>query len=421
MVHCLNDQGGKVMDVSEEKTGTLRAEAHGHAPIVQTIAIEGNGARPSHKGNGYKETDKMYTLNTTEVHGVAYSMGHDERSAQFTPNKTDPLTASDYKQPPIVGQPKIAGTLSATFYKGAGNNSVDASLIPDVKHKTVRRLTPLECERLQGLPDEECFVLLDLKNEKVVFIRWLEYQKSPAQYAEDKCHKKQRFVGIVEKSKLLENALFVERNIHSSNQKTNKPVRFNVPINLEDNEQEKLNLWERLRNVFNAEKISKSLLQNQTTNFVQSNVPMNIEKENIARNGEMVQQNKEKVKKEGKFGISALEQFGNEIRALAKDVAKPIQVMEQNSQFTILDLTEIVQIQGMLPKILSFFAQNVITMFTLKQEQIVAISLGIKGYTDIEFNGKPAPDSKRYKAIGNGMAVPCSDFIMRRIAEVNNE
>lgn len=53
-----------------------------------------------------------------------YSIGHDERSAQFTPNKTDPLTASDYKQPPIVNA-----------------------------QKTVRRLTPLECERLMGLPD----------------------------------------------------------------------------------------------------------------------------------------------------------------------------------------------------------------------------------------------------------------------------
>ena len=43
------------------------------------------------------------------------------------------------------------------------------------------------------------------------------------------------------------------------------------------------------------------------------------------------------------------------------------------------------------------------------------------GYTDIEYNGKPAPDSKRYKAIGNGMAVPCSDFIMKRISEVAND
>ena len=45
--------------------------------------------------------------------------------------------------------------------------------------------------------------------------------------------------------------------------------------------------------------------------------------------------------------------------------------------------------------------------------------MGLPDYwTDVEFNGKPAPDSKRYKAIGNGMAVPCSTFILKRIVEV---
>lgn len=38
----------------------------------RTIYIEGNGARPSHMGDGYKESDVMYTLNTIEKHGVAY-------------------------------------------------------------------------------------------------------------------------------------------------------------------------------------------------------------------------------------------------------------------------------------------------------------------------------------------------------------
>lgn len=37
------------------------------------------------------------------------------------------------------------------------------------------------------------------------------------------------------------------------------------------------------------------------------------------------------------------------------------------------------------------------------------------GYTNIEFNGKPAPDSRRYKAIGNGMAQPCADYVIKRI------
>lgn len=35
------------------------------------VAIEGNGTRNSHKGDGYKESDTMYTLNTVEQHGVA--------------------------------------------------------------------------------------------------------------------------------------------------------------------------------------------------------------------------------------------------------------------------------------------------------------------------------------------------------------
>lgn len=42
------------------------------------------------------------------------------------------------------------------------------------------------------------------------------------------------------------------------------------------------------------------------------------------------------------------------------------------------------------------------------------------GYTDIEFKGKPAPDSRRYKALGNGMAQPCADYVIRRIQEVND-
>ena len=36
------------------------------------IALEGNGARPSHMGNGYSECDTMYTLNTIEQHSVCF-------------------------------------------------------------------------------------------------------------------------------------------------------------------------------------------------------------------------------------------------------------------------------------------------------------------------------------------------------------
>ena len=45
----------------------------------------------------------------------------------------------------------VMGSLQARDYKGVGNQYVqEGKLIIDTK---VRRLTPLECERLQGFPD----------------------------------------------------------------------------------------------------------------------------------------------------------------------------------------------------------------------------------------------------------------------------
>lgn len=38
-------------------------------------------------------------------------------------------------------------------------------------------------------------------------------------------------------------------------------------------------------------------------------------------------------------------------------------------------------------------------------------------FTDVECNGKPASDSQRYKAIGNGMAQPCADFVLGQVVK----
>lgn len=41
------------------------------------------------------------------------------------------------------------------------------------------------------------------------------------------------------------------------------------------------------------------------------------------------------------------------------------------------------------------------------------------GWTDVEFKRKKAPDGRRYKAIGNSMAVPVMRWIGERIATVD--
>ena len=43
-------------------------------PRSDIVCLEGNGSRPSHRGDGYIESQVMYTLNTTEVHAVAYGI-----------------------------------------------------------------------------------------------------------------------------------------------------------------------------------------------------------------------------------------------------------------------------------------------------------------------------------------------------------
>lgn len=115
--YCLNDQGGQQIDVSENVSGTLRAEEHGHQPAVVygisayesnamkspnpksgvyeadttrtldnnggnpacnqggMIVLEGNGSRDSHRGDGYKESEISYSLNTVEHHAVCVGNG----------------------------------------------------------------------------------------------------------------------------------------------------------------------------------------------------------------------------------------------------------------------------------------------------------------------------------------------------------
>lgn len=54
----------------EATAGGIGESAESAGGAVETICLEGNGSRESHFGNGYAESDVMYTLNTIEQHGV---------------------------------------------------------------------------------------------------------------------------------------------------------------------------------------------------------------------------------------------------------------------------------------------------------------------------------------------------------------
>ena len=88
----MGGQGAKAGGIgySEKASPTLKSVLSGSNTIPDvvhpTIAIEGNGQRESHQGNGYVESDQMYTLNTVEKHAVCYGIGSYASNAMKSEN-----------------------------------------------------------------------------------------------------------------------------------------------------------------------------------------------------------------------------------------------------------------------------------------------------------------------------------------------
>lgn len=75
-VLCLNDQGGSLMDVSADKAGTLRAEAHGHQPVVCAGFKPFAGAKAG--SIGY-QPEQAPTLTAEQECAVYENHGQDSR------------------------------------------------------------------------------------------------------------------------------------------------------------------------------------------------------------------------------------------------------------------------------------------------------------------------------------------------------
>ena len=93
------------------------------------------------------------------------------------------LAARDYKGPQAVCYQEKIGSLCARNYKGIGSQYVDKDKCI-VEYKTkyiVRRLTPTECARLQGMPDMWCRLsqIEDMSDEDYEF--WKEAHKTYAE------------------------------------------------------------------------------------------------------------------------------------------------------------------------------------------------------------------------------------------------
>lgn len=203
-VLCLNDQGGEVMNCSENVVGTLRAQERGHQPLVlEQELFENHGIDARYTGphpvaptlsasygtggNNVPlisrcEAESVCVASSTisrEEGGsdglgcqeeLAYAITRKNRHAVFRRQRSDALkedcligtqTARQGKdatdlilEASDVGQEsgEIAGAQHEALQREAEGNSFH-SAHPGLSERLIRRLTPLECERLQGFPD----------------------------------------------------------------------------------------------------------------------------------------------------------------------------------------------------------------------------------------------------------------------------
>lgn len=189
---CLNDQGGFVMGVSENVTGALRAQEHGHQPAVcyGISSYESNAMKSANPNSGIYEADTSRTLDLNggnpacnqggiavvfdasrrhnyepfgdvcETVQAAYGTGVEREvvcvgNGQLAQAKlSDKVGALNcmHDQQAVITYSSSVGALCMDDYKGPNRQYVGQDKL-QINGSVVRRLTPLECERLQGFPD----------------------------------------------------------------------------------------------------------------------------------------------------------------------------------------------------------------------------------------------------------------------------
>ena len=145
-VMCLNDQGGNVMGVSHDVSGTLRAQKHGHQPSVLDMSHACDVIRDC--GEVVPSLQARMGTGGNQV-PLIYGIGNGQSNEASVMAEEVSQTLNTMHDAQAVMCEDVSHALRA---KAGCAYREDAETYP-VQNMVVRRLTPLECERLQGFPD----------------------------------------------------------------------------------------------------------------------------------------------------------------------------------------------------------------------------------------------------------------------------
>ena len=134
----------------------------GNVPIaLQDVS----GRNKAQNGRGWNDEGVSYTLDAAATQGVAYSIREDAIAGNFSATPLTVTPALQALRPSVqshhaqtfiaqavdVYNQNIDGDVTATITRAVGGSNTSGPKI--MQSMAVRRLTPVECERLQGFPD----------------------------------------------------------------------------------------------------------------------------------------------------------------------------------------------------------------------------------------------------------------------------
>lgn len=362
------------------------------------------------KGNGLgvgKEGDPMNTLTGGDRHAVAYDEFNDSLGGDIHHT----LRAGAKQSTGGLINPVIMPTLTASNNPSRSPQSSEVTAqVAAINEATsiVRRLTPLECERLQGLP----------ATEKSVKIRvWLDILKSPVS-VEILSPKQPPVAGSVEKIESTENVKSAEPPLVSKHPLKEKPVQLNVHINCGALTVELLNQKKSNSNASNAGRLNWLVLPILKENFAHLGAVMtSIVDLTIMDGGEELQGN-EILSMEASPGKKQEKLYGREMTQPVNIVEPDSTIPLNHTMSTILSRLDIKNLEQNLlilfSSVWSAIVGHIPQEIPINNSLVCQIKI-VEGWTETTFDGKVQADSSRYKQTGNAVTVNVCQWIGERL------
>jgi hypothetical protein len=305
----------------------------------------------------------------------------------------------------------ITGDVAATM--GARGSSQNSSGPTVMQAMQVRRLTPVECERLQGFPSI---------SEKAIIEVCLDPQNHGA-LAALKCHKWQNSAWPADANGLMQPASIAVAHSNAPQADQEPLAALHVQLLYGHKVRVTRNAGRSILYVSGAEASEKSPQHTQIESIAAELAPLLHEAVNSAALGGAASHRSIRLSFPVSSGATSAEKSGQGTEAHASGAENG----QRQATFTTSDLGLITSLSDSTAATLCCSALRAIAGF-IPSETLPArfsIELTVESpYTAIPWRNKPAdqcPDGPRYKALGNSWAVPCVRWIGERILRAAND